>query len=459
MASAKDNKIHILGVGGKFMSGVAVLAQESGHFVAGSDLNLYPPMSTQLEAQHIQVCQGYDPAHIEPDTAEIIVGNVIRRGNPAIEYVLEKGLPYISGPQWLAENILRDRWVIAVSGTHGKTTTTSMVAWILEYAGLNPGFLIGGIPENFGVSARLGSSPFFVIEADEYDTAFFDKRAKFVHYHPRTLIINNLEFDHADIYADLAAIQLQFHHLIRIIPGNGLIIHNDQDHNIPPVLSQGCWTPCTTFGSNQSAWQAHLKQKDGSSFDVLHEGKIVGTVEWGLLGNHNVNNALAAIAAATHAGVKPGTAVEALESFKNVKQRMEIKGQVNGITVYDDFAHHPTAIKTTLAGLRAKVGKDARIITVLEFGSYTMRSGVHKDQLPQAFEDADMIICKKPQAAADWGLDDVLIKCLKPYKSYGDVDVMVKELSANLHSGDHVVVMSNSGFDGVHQKLLLAISS
>lgn len=455
MKSQKDNKIHILGIGGTFMSGVALLAKEKSITVTGSDMKLYPPMSTQLANQNIGFNEGYDPLHIDTDTKNIVVGNVIRRGNPAMEYVLANNLPYISGPQWLAENILKDRWVIAISGTHGKTTTTSMVAWILEYAGLNPGFLIGGIPENFGVSARLGKSPYFVIEADEYDTAFFDKRAKFVHYRPRTLIMNNLEFDHADIYSDLMAIQTQFHYLVRTIPNNGLIIHPDQDANITEVLKKGCWSPCSTFGSSNSTWQAQLVQKDGSCFTVHKQNKLVGTVEWELLGKHNVDNALAALSAATHAGVKIETAIQALATFKNVKRRLEVKGIARGITLYDDFAHHPTAIKTTLAGLRAKIGK-ARLVTVLEFGSYTMRKGVHKDQLQQALVDADIIICKKP-ADLDWGLAELLKNFTQPNKIYDDVDTLVKELAHELRTGDHVVMMSNSGFDGIHEKLLAAV--
>ncbi len=458
MAAAKDNKIHILGIGGTFMSGIALLAQEKGYNLKGSDKNLYPPMSTQLAQKAIPFCEGYKPEDLDADTQQIIVGNVVTRGNPIMEQVLADHRPYLSGPQWLAENILRDRWVIAVSGTHGKTTTTSLVTWILEYAGFNPGFLIGGIPENFGVSARLGSSPFFVIEADEYDTAFFDKRAKFVHYHPRTLILNNLEFDHADIYPNLEAIQLQFHYLLRTIPNNGLIIHPDQDANLTKVLEKGCWTPCTTFGSENSAWQARLLSKDGSAFEVLQQGKAVGTVNWALLGKHNVDNALAALSATAHAGVKLETAIEALAHFKNVKRRLEIKGELKGVTLYDDFAHHPTAIKTTLAGLRAKVGADARIISVLEFGSYTMRSGVHKDHIQASLVDADMIICKQPQSE-DWGLAEVLKTCSQPNKLYTDVDTLVKELTPQLRAGDHVVMMSNSGFDGIHGKLLRALMS
>jgi len=457
MRALKDNKIHILGIGGTFMSGIALLAQDKGFSIKGSDLKLYPPMSLQLYHKQIPFCEGYQAENIETDTQQFIIGNVITRGNPAMEHILTNNLPFTSGPQWLAENILRDRWVIAVSGTHGKTTTTSMIAWIFESAGLNPGFLIGGIPENFGFSARLGSSPFFIIEADEYDTAFFDKRAKFVHYHPRTLVMNNLEFDHADIYKDLEAIQLQFHYLLRTIPNNGLIIYPDQDDNLRKVLEKGCWTPCSTFGGNESTWQARLLSQDGSSFEVLYQSRVVGSVKWSLLGKHNVDNALAALSASTHAGVNVETAITALASFKNVKRRLEIKGEWKGITLYDDFAHHPTAIKTTLSGLRAKIGR-ARLITILEFGSYTMRKGIHKDQIQQALVDADLILCKKPQSN-DWGLAEVLKKCSQPNKLYEDVDILVKDLVSELRSGDHVVMMSNSSFDGIHQKLLKALEN
>lgn len=448
-------RIHILGICGTFMAGIAVIAKQAGHEVSGSDQNVYPPMSTQLEAQGIHLTNGFDPKQIDKSIDCVIVGNVIRRGNPAMEYVLEQNIPYISGPQWLAENILRDRWVLAVSGTHGKTTTTGMLTWILEHAGLAPGFLIGGVPENFGVSARMGESPFFVIEADEYDSAFFDKRSKFIHYHPKTLILNNLEFDHADIFPDLEAIKLQFHYLIRTVPGNGLIVRNAQEDNLTDVLNKGCWTPVTQFAGGQ--WQADLLQADGSHFSVLKNGVSVGEVRWQLLGNHNVNNALAAIAAAHHAGVEPVVAIEALASFKNVKRRLEIRGKVNDITVYDDFAHHPTAIATTLAGLRAKIGK-ARMIAVLEFGSYTMRSGVHKDEIQRALATADKIVCKSPEMD-DWGLATVLKQFSQPTSLYNNVEELVDGLSAQLEAGDHVVIMSNSGFGGVHQKLLDKLQS
>ena len=384
----------------------------------------------------------------------MIVGNVIKRGNPAMEYVLEKNIPYSSGPEWLAKNVLQGRWVLAVAGTHGKTTTTSLLAWIMQHAGLEPGFLVGGVPENFGVSARIGSQPFFVIEADEYDSAFFDKRSKFIHYHPKTLILNNLEFDHADIFPDLAAIKLQFQYLLRTVPGNGLVIHHAPDENLHDVLSSGCWTSVVGFGSKNSSWRAELIEADGSVFTLIHEGKPVGEVRWSLLGKHNVDNALAAIAAAHHAGVSPAQAVAALALFKNVKRRLEVKGAVNNIVVYDDFAHHPTAIATTLSGLRAKIG-NARLVAVLEFGSYTMRSGVHKERIQEALHDADMVVCKSTEQ--DWGLKNILSKFKQPTALYQDVDHLVSQLAPSLKSGDHVVIMSNSGFGGIHEKLLTTL--
>ena len=356
-------RIHILGICGTFMAGLAVLAKQAGHEVSGSDQNVYPPMSTQLASQGITLLSGYDSSHIDQDIDCVIVGNVIRRGNKAMEYVMEENIPYISGPEWLARYVLPHHFVLAVAGTHGKTTTSSMLTWLLECAGLTPGFLIGGVPENFGVSARIGGGRFFVIEADEYDSAFFDKRSKFIHYRPTTLILNNLEFDHADIFPDLAAIKQQFHHLVRTVPGNGQIVYCAQDANLRDVLQQGCWTPKVTFGHNGD-WQASLIKADGSSFQVSHQGIVIGDVHWDLLGKHNVENALAALAAATFAGVPSKEGVRALNSFKNVKRRLEIKGRVDNIVLYDDFAHHPTAIATTLAGLRANVGK-APIVFVL----------------------------------------------------------------------------------------------
>jgi len=446
-------RLHILGICGTFMSGVAVLAKQSGHTVTGSDMNVYPPMSTQLLEQGIQLVEGYDPKHIEKDIDCVIVGNVIKRGNPAMEYILNNNIPYLSGPQWLAENILKNRWVLAVAGTHGKTTTTSLLTWLLEQAGLHPGFLIGGVPENFGVSARLGNAPYFVIEADEYDSAFFDKRAKFLHYRPKTAILNNLEFDHADIYPNLEAIKQQFHFLVRTIPGNGCIVRHHQDHNLKSVLDMGCWTPVVSFGQ-EGEWRAELHAKDGSEFTVYHQEKKVGKVAWKLLGNHNVENALAALAAAHHAGAAPEVTIPALASFKNVKRRLEVKGRAKGIVVYDDFAHHPTAIATTLAGLRAKIG-NARIVAVLEFGSYTMRAGVHKERMQEALDTADIVICKTPDA--DWGLTQVLQQFKQPTALYQDVDKLVAGLVPQLKAGDHVIIMSNTGFGGIHQKLMTAI--
>ena len=449
-------KIHILGVCGTFMSGVAILARQSGHVVTGSDMNVYPPMSIQLECQGIELMEGYDPANIADDVECVIVGNVIKRGNPAIEYVLDKGIPYMSGPEWLAKNILQNRWVLAVAGTHGKTTTTSLLAWIMQHAGLEPGFLVGGIPQNFGVSARLGNQPFFVIEADEYDSAFFDKRSKFIHYHAKTLVLNNLEFDHADIFTDLDAIKLQFQYLLRTVPGNGLVLHHAEDVNIKDVLSKGCWTPVVGFASKNSSWRAELIKPDGSAFLLIHDGKVAGEVCWSLLGKHNIDNALAAISAAHHAGVTPVQAIAALSSFENVKRRLEVKGAVKDIVVYDDFAHHPTAIETTLSGLRAKIG-NARLIAVLEFGSYTMRSGIHKERIQQALHDADMVICKSTEQ--DWGLKNILAGFSQPTELYRDVDNLVSHLAPSLRPGDHVVIMSNSGFGGIHEKLLATLEN
>jgi UDP-N-acetylmuramate: L-alanyl-gamma-D-glutamyl-meso-diaminopimelate ligase len=405
-------------------------------------MNVYPPMSTQLVEQGIQLMEGYDPSHIPANVDCVVVGNVIRRGNPAIEHVLANRIPYVSGPQWLADNVIKNRGVLAVAGTHGKTTTTSLLTWILACADLKPGFLIGGVPENFGVSAQLGEPPYFVIEADEYDSAFFDKRSKFIHYQPHTLIMNNLEYDHADIFPDLAAIKQQFHYLVRTVPGNGLIIHHAQDPHLIDVLNQGCWTPTVTFGGEKGEWRAGLLKKDGSVFTVLHQNKPLGEVHWNLLGQHNVDNALAAIAAAYHANVLPAQAIQALSTFKNVKRRLEVKGKAKNIVVYDDFAHHPTAIAATLAGLRANIGAQARMIAVLEFGSYTL-------------SDADMVICKSTES--DWGLKAALSEFKQLTALYDDVDTLIENLVPMLHAGDHVIIMSNSSFGGIHHKLLTAI--
>ena len=524
--------IHILGICGTFMGGIAAIAKSAGHTVTGCDTNVYPPMSTQLEAQGIRLIEGFaaDQVKLAPDV--YVIGNVVTRGNPLMEEILNRGLPYISGPQWLAENVLRGRWVLAVAGTHGKTTTTSMLAWILEHAGLAPGFLIGGVPENFGVSARLpgtppiparghvtgeasrlrvarlgtrsrteslrdhrvasafphkggrsapvarndgggknddgggnknslpldggglgwgceDTSPFFVIEADEYDTAFFDKRSKFVHYAPRTAVLNNLEFDHADIFPDLAAIETQFHHLVRTIPSNGLIVANGAEASLDRVRARGCWTPVERF-DHHDGWQCGAQSADGK-FAVSLAGKPQGTVQWDLLGAHNQHNALAAIAAARHAGVPVAASIAALAEFKNVKRRMETRGAVNGITVYDDFAHHPTAIKTTLAGLRSKV-KGARILAVLEPRSNTMKLGVMKDALPGSLVDADRVFCY----AANLGWDPA--ESLKPLGPRAvteqDLGKLVEAIAQAARPGDHVLVMSNGGFGGIHEKLL-----
>jgi len=450
--------IHILGICGTFMGGIALLARALGHQVSGSDANVYPPMSSQLEGVGITLQEGYDPAHLQPAPDCVVVGNAMSRGNPAVEYMLDAGLPYISGPQWLAEHVLRDRWVLAVAGTHGKTSTASLLAWILEDAGINPGFLIGGVPRNFGVSARLGDAPFFVVEADEYDTAFFDKRSKFVHYHPRTLVMNNLEFDHADIFDDLAMIQRQFHHLVRTVPGSGLIIAPQGEAAIEEVIEMGCWTPIERFSAvGDAPWQAPLKSPDGSCFDVRFEGTPQGTVEWQLNGLHNVNNALAAIAAARHAGVPARVAIEGLGRFKSVKRRMETRGEVAGVTVYDDFAHHPTAIATTLQGLRAKVGDD-RIIAVLEPRSNTMRLGVHAGQLPASLAAADEVLVYAPKEL-NWDAEAVFAELGDKARVFGRVEHIVSELAAGAREGDHLLVMSNGGFENIHQRLLDALAA
>lgn len=450
--------IHILGICGTFMGGIAVLAKQAGHHVTGCDANVYPPMSTQLEAQGIQLIEGFSPDQIQLNPDIYVIGNVVTRGNPLMEAILNQGLPYISGPQWLAENVLQGKWVMAVAGTHGKTTTSSMLAWVLEYAGLAPGFLIGGVPENFGVSARLPQapkqdskslSPFFVIEADEYDTAFFDKRSKFVHYHPRTAILNNLEFDHADIFADLAAIETQFHHLVRTVPQQGLLVVNGREDSMQRVLKRGCWTPVEYFAGEQG-WQSANLAEDGS-FDVVHQEQTLGRVSWEMLGDHNRMNALAVLAAARHAGVAVETTIEALAQFKNVKRRMEVKGTINDITVYDDFAHHPTAIDTTVAGLRHKVGK-ARIIAVLEPRSNTMKLGVMKDALPASLKQADVVYCYG--ANLGWDAAEALKPIAHKAQTFDDLNLLVKAIVAEARAGDQILVMSNGGFGGVHQKIL-----
>ncbi|HEY8355013.1 MAG TPA: UDP-N-acetylmuramate:L-alanyl-gamma-D-glutamyl-meso-diaminopimelate ligase [Methylophilaceae bacterium] len=450
--------IHILGICGTFMGGIAVLAKAAGHKVTGCDANVYPPMSTQLEAQGIELIEGFDPAQTSLNPDIYVIGNVVSRGNPLMEEILNRGLPYVSGPQWLAEQVLQGRWVLAVAGTHGKTTTSSMLAWILEYAGLAPGFLIGGVPQNFGISARLPGtprqdgnsvSPFFVIEADEYDTAFFDKRSKFVHYRPRTAVLNNLEFDHADIFPDIAAIETQFHHLVRTVPQQGLIVANGREQSLQNVLKRGCWTPVELFGMD-AGWQALNVGADGS-FDVFFQGRLQGRVSWELLGEHNRMNALAALAAARHAGVAVATGIEALARFRNVKRRMEVRGVVNGVTVYDDFAHHPTAIATTLAGLRARVGSE-RILAVLEPRSNTMKLGVMKAQLPGSLSDADQVFCHA--ANLGWDAEEALAPIRQKAAVFDDMEQLVSAIVRAACPGDHILVMSNGSFGGIHQRLL-----
>jgi UDP-N-acetylmuramate: L-alanyl-gamma-D-glutamyl-meso-diaminopimelate ligase len=457
--------IHILGICGTFMGGLAVLARAAGHTVTGCDAGVYPPMSTQLEAQGIKLIEGWGTEQLDLKPDLFVVGNVVTRGNPLMEEILNRGLPYASGPQWLGEHVLNGKWVLAVAGTHGKTTTTSMLTWLLEDAGMNPGFLIGGVPLNFGVSARLTDSSFFVIEADEYDTAFFDKRSKFVHYRPRTAILNNLEFDHADIFADLAAIETQFHHLVRTVPGIGRVISNGREAALDRVLTRGCWSEVERFGVD-GGWQA-LPAEEGvpvdEQFAVYRDGERVGVVDWQVQGDHNRMNAIAAIAAARHIGVPPAQAAKSLSGFRNVKRRMEVRGSIDGVTVYDDFAHHPTAIQTTVAGLRTRIGKDnTRILAVLEPRSNTMKLGVMKAQLPASLVDADLVFgygAPSGKDALGWDLAEALAPMGGKAQAFNNIDALVKAVTAAAQPGDHVLVMSNGGFGGVHQKLLDALSA
>lgn len=444
--------VHILGICGTFMGGIAAIAKSMGHHVTGSDSNVYPPMSTQLQSLGIELTQGFDPKQLDPTPDIVVIGNALSRGNPAVEYVLDRNLPFTSGPQWLSDNLLKSRWVIAVAGTHGKTTTASMAAWILEYAGLNPGFLIGGIPQNFDISARIGASPFFVIEADEYDSAFFDKRSKFVHYCPRTLVLNNLEFDHADIFDDLGAIKKQFHHLMRILPSNGLVIAPEKDQNLQDVLDMGCWSERQGLGKE---WQVANCNEDGSQFEVRLNDEIQGRVNWSLIGEHNVNNAMMAIAAARHAGVDCNIAIEALNQFKNAKRRMELKGTIAGVTVYDDFAHHPTAIATTLSGLRAKV-HNQRIIAVLEPRSATMKLGIHRDTLADSWQQADEVFLFEP-GNLNWPVNELISASSVTTHIYTELDKLLTALVNTVKADDHVVIMSNGGFGNIHHRLLSAL--
>jgi UDP-N-acetylmuramate: L-alanyl-gamma-D-glutamyl-meso-diaminopimelate ligase len=458
--------IHILGICGTFMGGLAVLAKEAGHKVTGCDANVYPPMSTQLRAQGIELIEGFGPHQLSLQPDLYVIGNVVSRGNPLMEAIMNRGLPYVSGPQWIGEHILHDKWVLAVAGTHGKTTTASMLAWILEQAGYQPGFLIGGVPLNFGVSARLGAkdgTPFFVIEADEYDTAFFDKRSKFVHYRPRTAILNNLEYDHADIFSDLAAIETQFHHLVRTVPAIGRLIVNGRESALHRVIDRGCWSETEWFdaSNDDSAGWRMVEHADGR-FDVFFQGQRQGTVSWALSGEHNRWNAVAAIAAARHTGVPPSQAIASLANFENVKRRMETRGVVNGITVIDDFAHHPTAIATTVAGLRHKVGK-ARILAVLEPRSNTMKLGTMKDALPDSLKAADLVFGYgargEGKEALGWDLSAALAPLGEKARAFDDLSALVAAVAAVARAGDAVLVMSNGGFGGVHQKLLDAFDA
>ena len=460
--------IHILGICGTFMGGLAALAREAGHRVTGCDSGVYPPMSDQLRALGIELIEGYGAEQLALAPDMFVVGNVVSRARladgspkfPLMEAILDAGAPYTSGPQWLAEQVLTGRHVLAVAGTHGKTTTTSMLAWILECAGLAPGFLVGGVPMNFGISARLGSlaagqeRPLFVIEADEYDTAFFDKRSKFVHYRPRTAVLNNLEFDHADIFDDLAAIERQFHHLVRTVPPSGLVVFNGLEESLARVLHAGCWSAVASFGAAVSDFSARGEPHD---FEVLQRGEPVARVQWGLSGTHNQLNALAAIAAAEHVGVAPDQAAQALARFENVKRRMELRGQVRGISVYDDFAHHPTALRTTLDGLRRRVGPEARILAAFEPRSNTMKLGTMKAQLPWALEAADLAFCHT--AGLDWDAAEALAPMGARASTAADVDQLMTDLVVQARPGDHIVCMSNGSFGGIHAKLLNKLSN
>lgn len=456
--------IHILGICGTFMGGLALIARAAGHKVTGCDMAVYPPMSTQLEEQGIDLVEGYGAEQIELKPDLFIIGNVVSRGNPLIEEILNRGLPYTSGPQWLGEQVLHQQHVLAIAGTHGKTTTSSMLAWILDYAGLEPNFLIGGIAENFGISARFDkANKYFVIEADEYDTAFFDKRSKFVHYRPRTAVLNNLEFDHADIFENLAAIQKQFHHLVRIVPQNGRVIYPTAETALQEVISMGCWSQQAALGHGHSAeevepsdWNYRLLEPSGSHFDVLQGERVIAEVKWSLIGTHNVQNALAAISAAEHVGVQPALACEALQSFAGIKRRMELRDTINGIAVYDDFAHHPTAITTTLEGLRKQVG-DARIVAVLEPRSNTMKLGTMSARLPESLQLADIVFCyneSQGKHSLTWDAESVFATMQQPTHIHQDISQLVDAVAAAAQPGDHVLVMSNGGFGGFHDKLI-----
>lgn len=453
--------IHILGVCGTFMGGIAALARAAGHRVTGSDQNVYPPMSDQLTALGIDLIDGYDPGQLALKPDVVVIGNVMSRGNALIEALLDSGIPYTSGPEWLSRHILANRWTLAVAGTHGKTTTSSILTWLLEHAGLNPGFLIGGVPGNFNVTARLGSGRHFVVEADEYDTAFFDKRAKFVHYRPRTAVLNNLEHDHADIYPDVAAIQWQFHQLLRMVPHNGLVVANAADVHVMEVIDKGCWTPVERFAataSGDTAWYAVIEPGgDYSSFLIMEGEREVGAVQWSMLGRHNAENALAAILAARHAGVDVATSIEALRSFTGVRRRMEVRGVENGVTVYDDFAHHPTAIDTTIDGLRRRIG-NARLIAVLEPRSNTMKLGTHRDAIAKSLSHADRVWMYQGPSV-HWDVAGSVAALGERASVAKDLDQLIAALAKEARPGDHVLIMSNGGFGGIHLKLLAALKT
>jgi UDP-N-acetylmuramate: L-alanyl-gamma-D-glutamyl-meso-diaminopimelate ligase len=444
--------IHILGICGTFMGGIALIARSLGHKVTGSDKNVYPPMSTLLQKEHIDIIEGYDPSQLASTPDLVIIGNALSRGNPCVEYVLDNNIPYISAPQWLHDNVLRDRWVIAVAGTHGKTTTAGMVNWILEKLNYKQGFVIGGVPGNFDVSARLGEGNFFVIEADEYDCSFFDKRSKFMHYCPKTLIMNNLEFDHADIFDDLSSIQKQFHHLVRLVPSKGLIISPQEDVNLKQVLAKGCWSE-QVFTESETGWLAQRINNDASHFAVYYNNAKVGEVKYSLVGEHNMHNALMAIAAAHNVGIDPADACLALSSFINAKRRLELYGEMNNIEIYDDFAHHPTAILATLEALRSKIGANRRILAVLEPRSNTMKLGVSKDELAPSLGRADEIFIFQPEQLP-WLVADVVDACIQPAHWTGDIDLLVEMITKTARPTDAILIMSNGGFNGIHKKIL-----
>ncbi|CAD6508989.1 UDP-N-acetylmuramate:L-alanyl-gamma-D-glutamyl-meso-diaminopimelate ligase [Candidatus Profftia tarda] len=445
--------IHILGICGTFMGGLALLARSLGHHVTGSDSNVYPPMSTLLEKEGINIMEGYHPLHIAPRTDLAIIGNAMARGNPCVEIILEQGIPYVSGPQWLHDEILQYRWVIAVAGTHGKTTTAGMIAWILEERGYEPGFLIGGIPGNFNVSARIGNSPFFVIEADEYDSAFFDKRAKFVHYCPRILILNNLEFDHADIFEDLKEIQKQFHHLVRLVPEKGHIIFPSNDANLKQVIEMGCWSTQEEIKGKQENWNTLQLNNEASNFEVLLGGKVIGAVHWSLIGEYNMHNGLMAIVAAHHLGISPSDSCRSLVDFINAHNRLELIGEVFGVKVYYDFAHHPTAIMSTIGALRSKIGKTARILAVLEPRSNTMKMGISKNDLAPAMSCADEVFLFQPPNISLLVLE-VAKYCIQPVHCSADIDFLVNMIAKKAQPDDYILIMSNGDFEGIKDKIL-----